>query len=101
MNIYMSYQSIPELQGFEKGEAKRLFQEAWAEGRKRPGTRTALMILGLCAGVCAIVGSLIASGSLGAGIGGAIGGALGGLYYSQFVMARAREVLRERGCPRC
>jgi len=101
MEMYMSYRSIPELEGIEKGEAKRLFQKAWAEGRKRPGNGRALLALGLCAGVAAIVGGLFAPGAIGSGIGGGIGGALGGLYYSQFVIARAREVLREQGCPRC
>lgn len=101
MAMYMSYRSIPELEGIEKGETKRLFQEAWAEERKRPGTGRALLVLGLCAGVGAMVGTFFASEGVGAGIGGGIGGALGGLYYSQFVIARARKVLREQGCPRC
>jgi len=74
LKIYWTMNSVPELQGLDKAEKRRVFKEMQKHGRKKMGVMPWVWF-GLTALVAAVVAVLLGlSGALG---GGLIGGVIG------------------------
>jgi hypothetical protein len=100
--MYWSHRSLPELKGIPDDEAQRLLLDAMKTARRRPGFWKAVGVACLLAsGTLVVFG--VAGGVLGISwlpsLGAGVGGAVAGGYYGQFLMEKAREVLREQGYP--